>query len=197
MTRNVADRKCDASVGRREGVVPIAPDARLALGRTVRVTEVDAIVRGQVRRQHRVLERGGNAMFAFVEPGVVDGQRRAACELLGDLERNLRTARRRVNGDQMKRALGLAPRDERHDQRRPQPGGIVDGTVLGIGHVLVNGAPDRLRIERVAARLPQHLRRAQSPIVHRDDALPHEGFESLVELRVAVANRFDDQLVVV
>ena len=111
---DVADRKRDAAVGEREGVVPIAAHDRFFGGRNVRRIEMDALVLGQPLGQERALERVGHVVLALVDLGAVDRHRNAQREFVEQLP--FEFADRRCRGDDRERADGPLAGDERKRQ---------------------------------------------------------------------------------
>jgi hypothetical protein len=81
MADDVPDDQCDAGAGERDHVEPVAAYPRLR--GQVAVRDLDRALVGAASGQQAALQGEGGVVFAGVAAGVVDADRRAADQLLG------------------------------------------------------------------------------------------------------------------
>ena len=123
---DVADREPPAVLPGRENVVEVAADLVALAGDLVRHRQVHAGDAGQLWGQQASLQGLAGQLLLFVEPGVVERERGAAGEVLGQLER---FARRPVGTGAADHDHAEAPAPRRQGEAPGRVGGEQEGLV--------------------------------------------------------------------
>jgi hypothetical protein len=154
VAHHVAHRDADRAVRQLEQVVPVAADLRRGRAGQVAGGVVQPGDRRQLREQ-AALQLLGDLVLAGVEPGVVDGERRATAEVGRHGQVVLVEGAAGAVGEQRQHAQHLPPGPQRQQHRRAEADLAVQLGQLGVLRAGVDGRGVHVQQHRRAAA--QHL----------------------------------------